>query len=104
MSGGVSAQIYPPVPPPQPPLPAPPPIPVAPPLAGPGSSTTTVAPTDGGYRASTTKKGVDANVNEVTKKDIYREGAEGSSETRTKTETDPLGRTKTCSTTTTAPR
>jgi hypothetical protein len=105
MSGVASAQIYPPAPPPQPYPPAPPPIGVAPPAPVTGSSTTTVAPTpDGGYRASTTKKGVDASGNEVTKKDVYQEGVEGSSETHTKIETDPLGGTTTRSTTTTAPR
>jgi hypothetical protein len=113
MSGVVSAQVYSPAPPPYPPAPppptyppAPPPDTVAPPAPVPGSSTkTTVAPTpDGGYRASTTTKGVDANGNEVTKKDVYKEGVEGNSETQTKTETDPLGGTTTRSTTTTAPR
>jgi hypothetical protein len=112
MSGVASAQIYPPAPPPQPYPPAPPPqpYPAAPPPIGvappaPGSSTTTVAPTpDGGYRASTTKKGVDASGNEVTKKDVYKEGVEGSSETHTKIETDPLGGTTRSTTTTTAPR
>jgi hypothetical protein len=105
MSGVASAQIYPPAPPPTYP-PAPPPMPVAPPAPVPGSSTTTtVAPTpDGGYRASTTTKGVDVNGSEVTKKDVYKEGVEGNSETHTKTQTDPLGETTTRSTTTTAPR
>jgi hypothetical protein len=105
MSGVASAQIYPPAPPLQPYPPAPPPMPVAPPAPVPGLSTTTVAPTpDEGYRASTTSKGVDANGNEVTKKDVYKEGIEGRSETHTKTETDPRGGTTTRSTTTTAPR
>jgi hypothetical protein len=60
---GASAQTFPSYPP------APP---VAPQAPVPGSSTTTtttVAPTPGGdYRTTTTKKGVDANGNEVTKK------------------------------------
>jgi hypothetical protein len=102
-AGVASAQSYPPVPPP-PPYP-PPPAPVAPPAPVPGSSTSTttkVAPTpDGGYRASTTKKRLDPYGNEVTRKDVYREGVAGSSETHTKTETDPFGGTTTRSTTTT---
>jgi hypothetical protein len=65
-----------------------------------------VALTPGGdYRTTTTKKGVDANGNEITKKDTYREGVEGSTETHTKTETDPAGGGSTTrTTTTTAPR
>jgi hypothetical protein len=47
---------------------------------------------------------VDVNGNEVTKKDVYKEGVEGSTETHTKTQTDPLGGTTTRSTTTTAPQ
>jgi hypothetical protein len=106
MSGVASAQVYPPAPPPPYPPAPPPPYAVAPPAPVPGSSTTTtVAPTpDGGYRSSTTTKGVDPTGNEVTKKDVYREGVEGSTETHTKTQTDPLGETTTRSTTTTAPR
>jgi opacity protein-like surface antigen len=87
MSGVASAQIYPP---------APPTMPVAPPAP--------VPTPDQDYRASTTSKGMDANGNEVTKKDVYKEGIEGRSETHTKTETDPWGGTTTRSTTTTAPR
>jgi len=111
MSGVAAAQSYPPAPPvpyPPPPVPyPPPPVPVAPPSAVPGSitSTTTVYPTpDSGYRASTIKKSVDPNSNEVTRKDVYREGITGGSETHTKTETDPFGGTTTRSTTTTTPR
>jgi hypothetical protein len=104
MTGVASAQTFPPYPPaPPPPMPAAPPAP----LAGPSTSTTTtVAPTPGGdYRTSTVKKGMDAGGNEVTKKDTYREGVEGSTETHTKTETDPSGGTTTTrSTTTTTPR
>jgi hypothetical protein len=96
MSGVASAQIYPPAPPPQPYPPAPPTMPVAPPAP--------VPTPDQDYRASTTSKGMDANGNEVTKKDVYKEGIEGRSETHTKTETDPWGGTTTRSTTTTAPR
>ncbi len=79
-------------------------VPTAPmPDAGSTSTTTTVAPTpEGGYRASTTKKGVDINGNEVTEKNTYRNGIEGSTETHTKTKTDPDGGdTTTRSTTTT---
>lgn len=99
MSGVASAQTYPP---------APPPTPFAPPIPVPGSSTstaTTVAPgSDGGYRASTTQKGVDINGNQVTRKDTYKEGITGSTETRTRTETNPAaGTTTTHSTTTTTP-
>jgi hypothetical protein len=84
-------------------------MPVVPPAPVPGSSTsttTTVAPApDGDYRSSTIKKGMDATGNEVTKKDTYREGVAGSTETHTKTETNPLGGTTTTrSTTTTTPR
>lgn len=109
LSGVAFAQTYPPAPPPPvapPPLVAPAPIapPVVPPApAGSSSSTTTTitpAP-DGGYRSSTTEKGVDVNGNEVTRKNIYHEGIAGSSETHTKTETDPFGGTTTRSTTTT---
>ena len=109
-SGVAAAQSYPPAPPvsyPPPPVPySPPPVPVAPPSAvsGSGTSTTTVNPTpDGGYRASTTNKRVDPNGNEVTRKDVYREGIAGRSETHTKTETDSFGGTTTRSTTTTTP-
>jgi hypothetical protein len=106
MSGVSSAQTYPPAPPP--PV-APPPIPGAPPAPLPGpstSTTTTVAPTpDGGYRSSTTQTGVDEYGSPVTKKDIYKQGVTGSSETHSKTETDPTGAgTTTQSTTTTTPR
>ena len=112
MSGIAFAQVYPPAPPPAYPV-APPPYPVAPqppaiipPAPVPGSTTTTtVAPTpEGGYRSSTTTKGVDINGNQVTKKDVYKEGVEGSTETHTKTQTNPLGETTTHSTTTTAPQ
>src|SRR5271166_4703403 len=102
MSGVAAAQTYPPAPPPLPYPPPPPAVPVAPPAPVPGSSTsttTTVTPTpDGGYRASTVNKGVDPNGNEVTKKDVYREGVAGSSEAHTKTETNPFGETTTRST------
>jgi hypothetical protein len=106
ISGAVSAQTYPSPPPADPPAALP--VPVPPPVSAPGSSTstsTTVAPTpDGGYRASTINKSVDPSGNGVIKKDLYKEGVTGSSETHTKTETDPLGERTTRSTTTTTPQ
>ena len=94
MSGVASAQTFPSYPP-APPVAPPAAAPFTPPAPVPGLSTTTtttVALTPGGdYRTTTTKKGVDANGNEITKKDTYREGVEGSTETHTKTETDPAG-------------
>jgi hypothetical protein len=53
------------------------------------TSATPVAPTSG--QTTTITKGVDANGNEITKKVTYREGITGSSETHTKTFTDPDG-------------
>jgi len=109
MSSVALAQAYPP-PPATPGVPiAPPsstPIPEIPPPAS-GSSTsttTTVSPTsDGGYHALTTKQSVDEYGNSVTRKDIYKQGISGSSETHSKTVTDPTGAgTTTHSTTTTA--
>jgi hypothetical protein len=44
---------------------------------------------------TTITKGVDANGNEITKKDAYREGVAGSSESHTTTMTDPDGGTTT---------
>jgi hypothetical protein len=116
MSGVAFAENYPPAPPPSMPLAPPPavaspsdnnPPPVsAPPSVGvPGSTTTTttVAPTTG--HTTTITKGVDANGNEITKKDSYKEGVSGSSESHTTTATDPdSGTTTTRSTTTTTPR
>jgi hypothetical protein len=86
ISGVASAQTYPPAPPSSP----------TPPSVGiPGSTTTitTVSPTTD--HRTTITKGVDANGNEVTKKDTYREGVAGSSESHTKTVTDPGGGTTT---------
>jgi hypothetical protein len=86
MSGVAFAQSYPPAPPPV----------AAPQSVGvPGSTTTTttVAPTTG--HTTTITKGVDANGNEITKKYADREGTTGSSETHTKTFTDPDGGTTT---------
>jgi hypothetical protein len=103
MSGVASAQTYPPAPPPPPGITVAPVAPVAPapPAVGiPGSTTTTVAPTTG--HTTTITKGVDANGNEITKKDTYREGITGSTESHTKTLTDPdRGTTTTRSKTTT---
>ena len=98
MSGIAFAQTYPPAPPPMPPVP---PAPI-----GPSTLPPTVAPSpDGDHRASTIEKGVDTKGNEVTKKDVVREGVEGSTETHTTTKTDPeTGDTTTRSTTTTTPR
>jgi hypothetical protein len=86
MSGTASAQTY---------SPAPPPIPAPPSVGVPGSTTTTttVAPSTG--HTTTITKGVDANGNEVTKKDTYREGVSGSSESHATTATDPDGGTTT---------
>jgi hypothetical protein len=96
MSGIAFAQTYPPSPPPTP----------APPSVGiPGSTTTTttVGPTTS--HATTITKGVDANGNEITKEDTYREGIAGSTESHKTTVTDPDGGTTTTrSKTTTEPR
>jgi hypothetical protein len=100
MSGIASAQSYPPAP--GTPIPE-----ITPPASGASTSTTTtVAPTpDGGYRASTTKQGVDEYGNPVTRKDVYKEGVSGNTETHSTTVTDPTGTgTTTHSTTTTTPQ
>jgi hypothetical protein len=60
---------------------------------------------NGGSSTSTTKQGTGWNGDAVTKKDSYKQGVTGSSETHSKTETDPTGAgTTTQSTTTTTPR
>src|SRR5271167_3890522 len=83
ISGVAFAQTYPP-PTPPPEIPAP-----SIRIPAPGTSTTTIAPSPyGGYQATTTRHGVDENGNSVTRKDIYREGIAGSSETDTTTATD----------------
>jgi hypothetical protein len=84
MSGVASAQTYPSAPPP-----------TLPSVGIPGSTTTTttVAPTTG--HTTTVTKGVDANGNEITKKDTYREGVTGSTESHTKMLIDPDGGTTT---------
>jgi hypothetical protein len=90
MSGVAAAQTYPP--------------PTTPPeIPGTGASTTTTitsAP-NGGYHATTTKHGVDMYGNAVTKKETYKEGIAGSSQSRTITKTDPWGGSTTTHTTTT---
>ena len=104
MSSVASAQTFSPYPPAPPPMPVAPPAPV--PLSGSSTSTTTtttVDPSPGGdYRATTIKKGVDAEGKEITKKDTYREGSADSTESHTRTSTDPTDGTTTRSTTTTS--
>ena len=102
ISGVASAQTYPPAPPPPPGTTVMPVAPVAP-LPGPSTSTTTttVAPSaSGDHREMTIHKEVDEKGNTVTEKDIHREGIAGSTETHTKTETDPEGGTTRSKTTT----
>ena len=95
-SGVASAQTYPPAPPPPPGTTV---MPVIPPAPVPGYSVTTpttgVPRPDGDHRAVTTHKEVDENGNTITKKDTYREGIAGRTETHTRTETDPDGGTTT---------
>jgi hypothetical protein len=77
MAGVASAQTYPP--------------PTTPPeIPGSGTSTTTIISPgpNGSYRA-TTQHSIDMYRNRVTRKDIYREGIAGSSETHTTAMTDP---------------
>jgi hypothetical protein len=64
-------------------------------LAVPGSATTTTTVSPTTDHRTTITKGVDANGNEITKKDTYREGVAGSSESHTTTATDPDGGTTT---------
>jgi hypothetical protein len=92
LSGVASAQTSPPTPPP---IPAPPSVGIP----GSTTTTTTVAPTTG--HTTTVTKGMDANGNEITKKDTYREGVAGSTESHTITATDPDGGTTTMRSTTT---
>jgi hypothetical protein len=65
------------------------------------TTTTTVSPT--ADHTTTITKGVDANDNEITKKDIYREGVAGTSQNHTTTMTDPDGGTTTTTTRSRAP-
>jgi hypothetical protein len=68
---------------------------------GKDSSTTTETSGPGGSTTSTTKQGTDWKGNSVTKQDTYKEGASGSSETHSKSETDPVSGNTTTSKTTT---
>jgi hypothetical protein len=104
MSGVAFAQTYPPSPPPPPGATV---MPVVPPVPIPGgstSTTTTIVP-GGDYRATKTMRSVDPSGNAVTREDSYQEGVTGSTETHTKTQTNPLSGVTTHSTTsTTTPR
>ena len=71
---------------------------------GSGSSTTSVTSGPNGSSTTTTNQGTGWNGNAVTKQDTYKEGVTGSSETHSKTETDPAsGGTTTSKTTTKQP-
>lgn len=70
-------------------------------VPGTGSSTTTVTGGPNGSSTTTTKQGTGWNGNSVTKQDTYKQGAAGSSETYSKTETNPSSGGTTTSTTTT---
>lgn len=76
-------------------IPASPPPTVPPSVGVPGSTTTTTTVSPTTNHTTTTAKGVDANGSEITKKDRYREGLTGSTESHTKTITDPDGGTTT---------
>lgn len=95
ISGVAFAQTYPPAPPPPPgavviPVPPPPPVPSS------STTTTTVTPSPGAAQGEVTiHKEVDKNGNTVIEKDTHREGIAGSTESHTKTETDPDGGTTT---------
>ena len=102
MSGVVFAENYPPAPSPSMPVAPPsavsspndknpPPVSTPPSVGIPGS--TTASPTTD-HTAKITK-GVDANGNEIEKKDSYRGGIAGSSESHSTTVTDPDGGTTT---------
>src|SRR5436305_15065448 len=86
MSGIALAQTYPP---------ASAPIPALPSVGVPGSTTTTTTVSPTTDHTTTITKGVDANGNEITKKDTYREGVAGTSQNHTTTMTDPDGGTTT---------
>lgn len=88
MSGAAWAQTYVPV--------SPPPAALVPPSVGvPGSTTTTTTVSPTTDHTTKITKGADANGTEIESKDTYREGISGSSETHTKTMTDPDGGTTT---------
>jgi hypothetical protein len=75
---------------------SPPPAAVAPPSVGvPGSTTTTTTISPTTDHTTKITKGVDASGNEIEKKDSYREGVAGSSESHTTTVTNPDGGTTT---------
>jgi hypothetical protein len=86
MSGVAFAQSYPPA---SAPIPAPPSVGV------PGSTTTTTTVSPTADHTTKITKGVDASGNEIEKKDSYREGMAGSSESHTTTVTSPDGGTTT---------
>jgi len=86
MSGVAFAQTY---------IPVSPPPSASPAVGVPGSTTTTTTVSPTTDHTTRITKGVDANGNEITKKDTYREGIAGSSETHTTTMTDPDGGTTT---------
>jgi hypothetical protein len=75
--------------------PASPPTPAPLSVGIPGSTTTTTTVSPTTDHTTTITKGVDANGNEITKKDTYREGVTGSTERHTTTATDPDGGTTT---------
>ena len=88
LSSAAFAQTYTPV--------SPPPAAVAPPSVGiPGSTTTTTTTSPTNDHTTKITKGVDANGNEIEKKDSHREGITGSSESHKTTVTDPNGGTTT---------
>jgi hypothetical protein len=71
-------------------------------MPGTGSSKTTTTAGPNASSTTTTSQGTGWNGNAVTKQDTYKEGATGSSESHSKTETDPAsGGTTTSKTTTT---
>jgi hypothetical protein len=73
-------------------------IPTSPPAAAvgvPGSTTTTTTVSPTTDHTTTITKGVDANGNEITKENTYREGIAGSSKSQKTTVTDPDGGTTT---------
>lgn len=72
---------------------------------GSGTSTTTVTSSpNGGSSTSTTKQGTGWNGNQVIKKNMYNQGPTGSSETYSKTETNPSSGGSTTNSTTTKPQ
>jgi hypothetical protein len=86
MSGVAFAQTY---------IPTSPPVAAPPGVGVPGSTTTTTTVSPTTDHTTTITKGVDANGNEITKKDTYREGIAGSSQNHTTIATDPDGGTTT---------